>query len=101
MQTVTKGEIKHIANLAKLEFTEDELAKFESEFNNILEYVSSINECDTSGIEFEHNMEDYSGEILQDDIVVPSLNRDKALLNASDGRAKNGYVKTSKIVTKD
>lgn len=98
---ITKDEIKHIAFLAKLEFTDQELEKFEKKFNDILDYVSLIKECDTSDIEFEHHMDDYSGEVLQDDIHRPSLPKEKLLMNATEGRNKSGFVVTSKIVNKE
>lgn len=99
--SVSLDEIKHIAQLAKLKFSEAELKKFASEFNNILDYVSMIKECDTSDIDFEHNLQDYIGEPLQLDQPKKSLAKKAALLNATDGRTKDGYIRTSKIVTKD
>ncbi len=98
---VTKEQIKHIAHLAKLELSEEEVVKFENEFNNILDYVSQIQECDTSDIEFEHNMDDFKGDVLQEDKVMPSLSIKKVELNATKGRYKNRYIKTSKIVNKE
>jgi len=98
---VTIEEIKHIANLAKLKFTDAELAKFASEFNNILDYISQIKECDTSDIEFEHHLNNFTGNVLQPDEIKPSLPQAKVLQNATDGRTKNGYIRTSKIVSKE
>jgi len=101
MIKITKKEIKHIAVLAKLSFNDSELQIFEKEFNSILEYISTINECDTTGIEFEHNLSDFKGLVLQEDIKRPSIKRDQLLMNATDGRNKNGYIRTSKIVSKE
>jgi len=99
--SLTKEEIKHIADLAKLRFTDEELEKFSGEFNSILDYISQIKECDTTGIEFEHNLDTFDGDVLQEDITRPSLSRDEVLENATNGRSKNGYVRTSKIVSKE
>jgi aspartyl-tRNA(Asn)/glutamyl-tRNA(Gln) amidotransferase subunit C len=101
MATLTKEEIKHIAGLSKLEFTDQELDKFAGEFNSILGYISMINECDTTGIEFEHNMQDYKGNVLQEDKIKPSLSQKAALQNATDGRSSHGYIITSKIINKE
>lgn len=101
MAKLTKDEIKHIASLAKLEFDDSELEKFSDEFNNILEYVSMIQECDTAGIEFEHNLQDFKGSVLHKDKARPSPSRDKLLQNATDGRSKMGYIIVSKIVNKE
>lgn len=99
--SLTKDEIKHIADLAKLKFTDEELEKFSSEFNSILDYVSLIKECDTTGIEFEHNLDKFKGSVLQEDVAKASLSREEVLKNATNGRNKNGYIRTSKIVSKE
>ncbi len=101
MANVTKDEIKRIAKLAKLELSESELSKFEQEFNDILGYISKIQEVDVSGIEFEHNIENHKGEKLAEDLVKESLSKEKAIQNATKGRNKNGYFRTSKIVNKE
>jgi aspartyl-tRNA(Asn)/glutamyl-tRNA(Gln) amidotransferase subunit C len=101
MSKVTKEEIKKIASLAKLSFDDSGLERFEKEFNSILNYISLINECDTSGIEFEHHMNDFKGKVLQEDKAHVSLSREKALQNATQGRSKGGYIKVSKIVNKE
>jgi aspartyl-tRNA(Asn)/glutamyl-tRNA(Gln) amidotransferase subunit C len=98
---VTKEEIKHIASLAKLSFSDSELEKFENEFNEILNYVSKIQECDVSGIDFEHNLQDFEGQVLQEDSVKLSLPRGKALQNATGNRNNGKYIRTSKIVNKE
>lgn len=99
--SLTKEEIKHIADLAKLSFSDNELEKFAGEFNSILDYVSQIKTCDTTGIEFEHNLNTFKGSVLQEDIQKDSLEEDQVLKNATDGRVKGGYIRTSKIVSKE
>ncbi len=99
--SLTKDEIKHIADLAKLKFSDSELEKFSGEFNSILEYVSQIKECDTTGIEFEHNLNHFIGNVLQEDVARESLSTTEVLKNATEGRSKSGYVRTSKIVSKE
>jgi aspartyl-tRNA(Asn)/glutamyl-tRNA(Gln) amidotransferase subunit C len=101
MSKLSIEQIKHIANLAKLEFSDKDLEKFSVEFNSILDYISLIKECDTTGIEFEHNLNNFKGEVLQEDVARLSLDREKVLLNATEGRNKSGYIRTSKIVSKD
>ena len=100
-EKLTKEEIKHIASLAKLELLDSELERFDKEFNDILGYVSMINECDTTGIEFEHNLEDYNDTALQEDTPKKGLTTLEALMNATEGRSKGGFVVTSKIVNKE
>ncbi|MEW6685252.1 MAG: Asp-tRNA(Asn)/Glu-tRNA(Gln) amidotransferase subunit GatC [Candidatus Edwardsbacteria bacterium] len=47
---VTIEEVKHIAELARLQFTEKELIRFTEEFNKILEYVEKLKEVSTEGV---------------------------------------------------
>ena len=102
MKKLTKEEIKHIAHLAKLSLSDTEVEKYQKEFEMILNYISKIDECDISGLEFEHNLSKYNSKVFQPDIQRDSsLTRYEILSNATDGRSKNGYIKTSKIVTKE
>ena len=48
---LTKNEIKHIAELARLELTEDELKKYGSQLSGVLNYIDQLKEVDTKDIE--------------------------------------------------
>ena len=43
---VTIKDVEYIANLARLEFKEEEKEKFTEQFNRILEYIDKLNELD-------------------------------------------------------
>jgi len=44
-------DIKHIAKLARLELSEDELEKYGKELSDILGYIDQLKEVDTSQVE--------------------------------------------------
>jgi aspartyl-tRNA(Asn)/glutamyl-tRNA(Gln) amidotransferase subunit C len=44
-------EIKHIANLARLELTEEELEKYGGQLSDILDYIDQLKEVNTIGVE--------------------------------------------------
>ncbi len=46
-----KKDIEHIAKLARLELSEEELEKYGNELSNILGYVDQLQEVDTSQLE--------------------------------------------------
>ncbi|MDD5291284.1 MAG: Asp-tRNA(Asn)/Glu-tRNA(Gln) amidotransferase subunit GatC [Patescibacteria group bacterium] len=48
---LTKEEIKHIADLARLELTDDELKKYGSQLSAVLNYINQLKEVDTTDIE--------------------------------------------------
>lgn len=44
-------EIQHIADLARIELTDNEKEKFKKDLSSILDYINQLNEADTSGVE--------------------------------------------------
>ena len=84
---VTIEEVKKIAKLAKLDFAEEEIEKFTHQMNEILDYMQKLNEINTDKVEpLYHIIE--PGNVLRDDEVKPSSEREEMLKNApikSDG----------------
>lgn len=48
---LTKQEIEHIAKLARLELTEEELEKYGSQLSAVLSYIDQLREVDVAGVE--------------------------------------------------
>ncbi len=48
---LTKKRVQHIANLAKLNLSDEEIARFQKQLSSILEYVELLNEINTEGTE--------------------------------------------------
>lgn len=48
---MNKEEIKHLAKLSEIEFSDKELSKFEKQFDEILNFVSKLQSVDTENIE--------------------------------------------------
>lgn len=48
---ISNDKIKHIAKLAKINFTPEEEEKFFKEFSQILDFVSELDKADTSGVD--------------------------------------------------
>lgn len=81
---VTKKDVEHIAELARLEFTEEEKEKFTKQFNEILSYIEQLNKLDTSNVEpLSHVIDPATrGNVFRKDDVKPGLTTDEALQNA-------------------
>lgn len=93
--SVDKKQVDYVAKLARLEFSEDEKEKFVHDFNNILQFVEQLKEVDTENVEI--SITNYPMfNVLREDIVEKSMNREDALLNAPD--KENGYFKVPKVV---
>ncbi len=48
---ITKEEVKHIAKLARLKLTDEELEKFSKQLSDILEHAKMLDEVDTDNVE--------------------------------------------------
>jgi len=48
---LSEQEVKHIAKLARLGLTEEEVKKFQKELSSVLDYIGKLNEVDVSGVE--------------------------------------------------
>ncbi len=78
---VSIKDVEHIAQLAKLNFSEEEKAKFTEQFNEILAFMEKLDELDTSNVEpLSHVIE--LQNVLREDTVKPSLPTEEALKNA-------------------
>ncbi|MCX8031025.1 MAG: Asp-tRNA(Asn)/Glu-tRNA(Gln) amidotransferase subunit GatC [Thermodesulfovibrionales bacterium] len=44
-------EVKHIARLARIDFTDEEIDKIRVQLNSVVDYIGKLNEVGTEGIE--------------------------------------------------
>ncbi|MFQ6673471.1 MAG: Asp-tRNA(Asn)/Glu-tRNA(Gln) amidotransferase subunit GatC, partial [Fidelibacterota bacterium] len=84
---VSTEEVLRIATLAKLQLTEEEVEKYTSQLNDILEYMEQLKELDTENIEPLSHVLDLKN-VARKDTEESSLSREEALSNApeSDGQ---------------
>lgn len=78
---VSKEDVKYIAKLSRLKFTEDEQDAFLKGFNDVLNHVYKINSIDTEGVEPCSNVFSLNN-VLREDVVTPSLSPEILLKNA-------------------
>ncbi|PYZ96570.1 Asp-tRNA(Asn)/Glu-tRNA(Gln) amidotransferase GatCAB subunit C [Alteribacter lacisalsi] len=90
MERITKSQIKHVAHLARLEFTDHEVEMFSEQLDSIINFAEQLNELDTSNVEPTSHVFDVRN-VLREDEVKPSLEQDEALKNAP--ATKDGQVK--------
>jgi len=92
---ISKEEIEHIAVLARLSLPEEEKELFGSQLSNILDYMEKLNELDTKGIEPTSHVLSLSN-VMRDDIPMPSIPKEDALMNAPDHTEK--FFRVPKII---
>jgi len=78
--------VRKVALLARLKLSDAEVDDYASKLGSVLQYVETLNEVDTDGVEpMVHAVE--LSNVFRPDIVTESLPRSEALRNApkSDG----------------
>ncbi len=94
MSVISKEDVKHVAKLAELDFSDSEVEKITPQLDKILGHVANISKVDTAAIApTSHTLE--IKNVFREDIVKESLSKEDALLNAPD--EMDGGFKVPKI----
>jgi aspartyl-tRNA(Asn)/glutamyl-tRNA(Gln) amidotransferase subunit C len=80
---IERKDVEHVARLARLALTDDELERMREQLNGILSYIEKLNELDTEGVEPTSHAVPMLN-VMRDDEPGPCLPRDEALANAPD-----------------
>lgn len=80
---LTREEVLKVAKLSMLEFKESEVVDLQNELNDILEFVSKLDEANVEGIEPLTQVNDMYNS-FREDIIVESLTKAEAIKNAPD-----------------
>ncbi|MFN2467761.1 MAG: Asp-tRNA(Asn)/Glu-tRNA(Gln) amidotransferase subunit GatC [Gaiellaceae bacterium] len=80
---ISRDEVLHVARLARLELSEDELVRFGEQLSAILEAVGKVAELDLGDVEpTAHPLE--LANVWAEDEPLPSLGVEEALANAPE-----------------
>jgi len=92
---VSKKDVKYIADLARLEFTEEETESLAEDMNQILDYMEQLNELDTENVKPLNHVIELQQNLREDQKETP-LDHDDALKNAPD--ADSDYFRVPKVI---
>ena len=81
--SITLKDVEHVANLARLELSEEEKTQFTEQLNAILKYAEKLNELDTEQVEPTSHVFELVN-VMRDDVKKESLAIEQVLLNAPD-----------------
>ena len=93
--SVSPDQVRHIAKLARIAMSEEELARLVPELNAIIGWVEQLGEVDTDGVEpltavIEQKLR------LRDDVINDGNIRDDVLANAPE--AQHGFFAVPKVI---
>lgn len=94
---ITRDEVLHIAKLAKLKLSEDEVELFQEQLGRILEYFKQLEKLDTEHVPpMKHILGMHT--VLRPDEPRPSVSAEEALKNAP--KRRDNYFVVPKVVEK-
>lgn len=91
---MTKEEVRHVAKLAKLELTEEEVKKFQGQLSSVLEYFEILDEVNTKNIEPTSQVTGLEN-VFRLDKDYPCQTQEEALSGTSS--KNSGMFKVGKI----
>ena len=95
VRNVLPEQVRHIAKLARIAMSEEEIERLVPELNNILGWVEQLGEVNTDGVEPLATVIDQKLR-LREDAVTDGNIRDEVLANAPD--AQHGFFAVPKVI---
>lgn len=95
---ISLDEIRHLAHLSRLEFSEDEMKNMQGDMDKILGFVDKINELDLEGVEPLIYLSE-ERNVLRADASKSILSKDEALKNAPD--KDTDYFRVPKVLKRE
>ena len=95
MAKLTKEEVKHVANLARLAISEEEAEKFAEQLGKITDFAEQLNELDTTNVEPTTHVLPLVN-VMREDVAIKGLDREVMMLNVKE--QEDGQVKVPAIM---
>lgn len=92
---VDRKTVDRIAELSRLEFSEDEKVEITSDMNKMLDFVDQLSEIDTEGVEPLVYMLDEKTPMRKDE-VIQDITQEQALKNAP--LKDSDFIKVPKVI---
>src|SRR5439155_25490038 len=80
---IDREQVLHVARLARLELSEDEVGRMTTELSKILDHIEKIGELDLEGVPPSSHVVEVTGALRPDEPRL-SLPREVAFANAPD-----------------
>ena len=92
---LTRDEVLHIARLARMDLTEDEMDRFREQLSNLLEHFETLQQVATGNVPPTAQAIDLQN-VMRDDAVVSSLAAGEILANAP--RREGDYFRVRAVL---
>lgn len=93
--SVSKDEVQYVAHLARLQLSKEETERLAGDMNEILDYMETLDEVDTSDVKPLEHVIDLEYRFREDKAKTP-ISHDDALKNAPD--ADTDYFRVPRVI---
>ncbi|UGS36238.1 Asp-tRNA(Asn)/Glu-tRNA(Gln) amidotransferase subunit GatC [Capillimicrobium parvum] len=87
---IDRDQVLHVARLARLQLTDDEVERMAGELSRILDHIEHISELDLEGVEPTSHVVEVANALRPDE-PRPCLDREVALA-AAPARTEDGFL---------
>lgn len=94
---LTEAQVKHIAHLARLKLSDEEVKKFTTQLISILDWVSMLDEVDTTNVVPTSQITGLKN-VLREDKIVPSTVSREELLGCTELPIENKQIKVKPVL---
>lgn len=98
MTRISSEQVRHVANLARLEISEEETESFRKQLDKMITFAEQLNELDTDGVEPTSHVLGMKN-VMREDVANQGLPQSEVVKNAPDHQ--DGYIKVPSIMDKD
>ncbi len=95
MAPLNTKDVLHVANLARLEFNDEETQHFAEQLARILDYIGKLEELDTADVPPTSHIHPLHN-VVKPDVVRASLSREQVLENAPE--EESGYFGVPRVI---
>ncbi len=92
---ISEEEVRHVATLSKLSFSDTETTEFATTLTKIVDMVEMLNEVNTEGVAITTTMADRKN-VMRQDIAEKGTDRDLLFKNVPE--KENNYIKVPAIL---
>jgi aspartyl-tRNA(Asn)/glutamyl-tRNA(Gln) amidotransferase subunit C len=93
--SLTRAEVEHVARLARLALTDEEVDALTTELGAILEHAAQVSALDTAGVPATAHPLPLVN-VFRADVAIPGLDRDEVLAAAPE--AEDGRFRVPRIL---
>ena len=94
---LSEEQVRHVAKLARIKLTDEEVAKFGPQLSKVLGYMDILNEVDTNNVPETSQVTGLSNVMEKDEVLQPQSTREE-LLDCTELPVESKQIKVSRAI---